>query len=202
LPKKTAFQTQTTRKSAVGHQLLHVEFSPECLEILRLAGREYSDTAGRPSRIEDCIADLGLDACLRTVSAQPLVRDVRYTAIAEVWEHSREIAQYSRLIAEKMPEVNPEEAYMVGLLHGIGLVASVLGWEGKTGAGGVSLAGFKLARRWSLPHCVLEFFSERHTAQQHTQWSEIVQMAHQLAFTSPIHCPFRQGVRPHLLRVV
>jgi HD-like signal output (HDOD) protein len=172
------------------------------LQILKLAGREYGESPGRPVRIEDCISDLGLDACLRAVFARPLVRDERYTAIAEVWEHSREIAQYARLVAEEMPDVNPEEAYLVGLLHGIGLVASVLGWENKTGAGEVSLAGFKLARQWSLPRSVIEFYSERHTGQRQTHWSAIVQTAHQLAFTSPVYCPFRQDLRPHLLRIV
>jgi hypothetical protein len=39
------------------------------LQILRLAGREHACAEFRPSRIEDCIVDLGVDVCLQALSA-------------------------------------------------------------------------------------------------------------------------------------
>jgi len=166
------------------------------LQILRLAGREYGIGEGRPERIEDCISDLGLQPCLEAMGAQTVSRDIAHQAIAEFWAHSREIAEYSRLVAEEIPDVNPDEAYLVGLLHALGLLPALLGWRDAVAAGG-ALAGLMLAKRWALPHCVLDFFTETHTTGYPTRWSEIVRKAHHRANKSSVHCGFG-GLRPYL----
>jgi HD-like signal output (HDOD) protein len=169
------------------------------LQILRLAGHEYGVTQGRPSRIEDCIADLGVNACMEAMGAQTVARDSRSKVIHEAWAHSREIAHHSRLVAEELPEINPEEAYLVGLLHGIGLLPAILGWSGSEG-GAIdgALVGFEMAKKWALPSVVVEFFSEIHLAGCVTLWPEIVRTAHQSASGSSIPCPFEEGIRPVL----
>ena len=169
------------------------------LQILRLAGREYGDEEGRPVRMEDCIVDLGLEACLKAVSTQMATDDGPHHAIAKFWDHCREIAQQSRLLAEEMPEVNPGEAYLVGLLHAIGLLPKLLGWREPGGADG-ALAGLRLATRWSLPPCATEFFGEMHRNGYAACWSWVVRKAHQRAKRSRARCPFAQCFRPHLLR--
>jgi HD-like signal output (HDOD) protein len=170
------------------------------VQILQLAGREYGNAEGCPTRIEDCISDLGLHACMEALSAETVAHDSRYKAIVETWAHSREIAQYSNLIAEEMPEVNPGEAYLVGLFHAIGSLPAVLGWDGsKTEAVDSALLGLKLAQKWSLPHFVLEFF-ETHMTGCQTLWSEILRTAHRRASRSSIDCPFSNDIRPLLLR--
>jgi HD-like signal output (HDOD) protein len=170
------------------------------LQIMRLAGREYGNADGRPARIEDCIADLGLEACLDAVSAKTVTRD-SYHAITETWAHCREIAEYARLVAEEMPEINPEEAYLVGLLHTIGSLPAVLGWNWReSGAVDDTLAGFRMARRWSLPRCVMEFFCEMHLPGYATRWMPVVEAAHERANRSSLDCPFEQGIRPRLHR--
>lgn len=173
------------------------------VQILRLAGREYGDAEDRPNRIEDCIADLGLDACMEALSAETAAHDSHYRAIQETWTHSRQIAQYSMLIAEDMPEVNPEEAYLVGLLHAIGLLPTILGWDGsRTGTVDSSRAGYKIARKWSLPHFVVKSFGEMHLGGSATRWPEVVRKAHRISSRSSIRCPFEPSFGPLLWRAV
>jgi len=169
------------------------------LQILRLAGREYGNAEGRPTRVEDCIADIGLEACLKAVSAQTVANDGRRTSVGEFWAHSREIAEYSRMVAEDMPGINPDEAYLTGLLHAIGMLPALLGWR-EAGITDGALAGLRIAKRWSLPHPVMELFNEMHLTGYATRWSGIVQKAHLRATRSSINCPFERGLRPQLQR--
>ena len=99
------------------------------------------------------------------------------------------------------PNINPDEAYLVGLFHAIGLLPSVLGWDWhEPGPVDETLAGFSMAKRWALPQCVIEFFSEAHLPSAAPgRWSDIVRMAHQLSTRSSINCFFEQGLRPQLI---
>jgi len=154
------------------------------LQILRLAGREYDTAESRPSRIEDCISDLGLDACLRAVAAQVAPFDGRRDAIAALWHHSREIAEYSRLVAEESSDADPGQAYLAGLLHAIGSLPRALGWSWKRFGSDSQPDGLELATRWSLPICVVELFSDGDPVGQSIGWAEIVRRAHRYADSS------------------
>jgi hypothetical protein len=170
------------------------------VQILRLAGREYGDAEG-PSRIEDCIADLGVRACMEAMSEQITVRDSHHDPVARLWAHSREIAQYAKLVAEEMPDVNPEQAYLVGLLHAIESLPAVLGWDlSETGMFDNALTGLKMVREWSFPRFVVESFDERHPAGLANRWAEIVRTAHHCATRSSIDCPFEPEIRPTLYK--
>jgi hypothetical protein len=173
------------------------------VQILRLSGQQHGNAQDRPTRIEDCISALGLSACMEAVSAQAVAHDSRFKAIAETWAHSREIAQHSMLVAGEMPDVNPDEAYMVGLLHAIGALPPVLGWygsEGRTADG--ARAGFQMAKQWLLPHFALEYFSEMQRGKSTTPWPEIVSKAHRSAGAAAAPCPVERGNRPLLHRAV
>jgi HD-like signal output (HDOD) protein len=173
------------------------------VQIMRLAALEYGQDEGCPTRIEDCISDLGVGACMDAISMRTVNRDCRHRAIAEIWAHSREIAKYSRAIAERTPKVNPDEAYLVGLFHAIGLLPSVLGWDSReTSAGDNSLIGFELARKWSLPCFVLEFFRAALMNSSATPWLEIVREAHWSASRQSIQYAHLDEVRTRLLHLV
>jgi hypothetical protein len=169
------------------------------LQILRAAGREHGVSEGRPWRMEDCISNLGLDACREAISTQTVPRDHRQNPIAEFWAHAREVAHYSKALAEEISDVNPDEAYLAGLLHGIGFLPELLGWK-ESGVADGALAGLRLAKRWSLPPCVIEFFSEVQLTGYSTRWPGIVRKAHQNAKRPSVHCLFELTMRPQLHR--
>jgi hypothetical protein len=173
------------------------------LQVLRLAGREYGSSQARPHRIVDCISDLGVYPCLEAVSGQTVSRDSRHGAITGTWEHCKEIAQHSEMVADEIPGVNPGEAYLAGLLHSMGSLPAVLGWdEAESSAADAALRGFQMARQWSLPRVVLEFFSEMHLVGCRTKWSEIVRSAHRRAARPCTKCLFEEESRPMLLTSV
>ena len=172
------------------------------VQVLRLSGLESSCMESRLTRIEDCISDLGVSACLAAVSAETIGRDYRYEVIAEIWAHSREIAHCAKLVAEEAYDVNPDDAYLVGLLHTIGLLPHALGWNGSGRPVDGALAGLQLARQWSLPNAAVEYFRELHRDECAAPWPEIVHKAHRLANGSSIHCPLEQEMRPQLYRAV
>ena len=151
------------------------------LQILRLAGREYGTGDVQMNRIEDCISDLGLNACMNAVSAKVVPNDGRRNAIAALWDHSQEIALRSRLLAEEMPGINPEEAYLAGLLHDIGSLPDTLGWTWRRSSADAASVPRNIATRWSLPACVLELFSGTPEETDSIGWAEIVDLAHQRA---------------------
>jgi len=164
------------------------------VQIMRLAGREYGYAEGRPVRIEDCIADLGLAECLEAVARKTLPRDDSAHDIAELWAHAREIAHQARMIAEDTVDANPDEAYLAGLLHVIGLLPQLLGWR-KTGVTDGLLVGLVLSKRWCLPECVSECFREVPSSEYLTRIPAIVHKAHELAGRTTIPCPLDRGPR-------
>jgi hypothetical protein len=166
------------------------------LQILRLAGREWSDLEG-PARIEDCIADLGVRPCLDAMPAQVTSLDTRYAAVTRLWNHSRVIAQNARFIAEEMPDVNPDRAYLAGLLHEIGSLPAALGWR-ESEFGESSDAALRLVHQWSLPPVVSELFGEQSLDGISNSWPEIVRMAHRFSVQSTLHCVYKQEIYPML----
>jgi HD-like signal output (HDOD) protein len=173
------------------------------LQILRLAAREYGNAEGCPTRIEDCISNLGLNACVEAMSVPHASRDLCHHVIAETWEHSREIAVYSKLIAEKSQGVSPDEAYLVGLFHGIGWLPYLLGWDAsETVPNHCSMMGLRLAREWSLPGFLVEYFREAQMASRQTMFPEIVRKAHWLASRPAIQCPYLDDLRPQLVHAL
>lgn len=170
------------------------------LQILRLAGREYGNSPRMPQRIEDCISDLGVMTCRVAISEQTVSRHSRHGCIAKTWAHAREIAQHAKQVANELPRVNPDEAYIVGLLHSLPSLPAVLGWDfaGETETDD-ALYGWQLAKRWSLPHPLLEYFSEMIIPGCETRWLQIVRTAHQRASRSGTNCPFELEMRPGLV---
>lgn len=162
------------------------------IQIMRLAGSEESLADGRPARIEDCISGLGLEACLDTVSKQTLKRSARHPGMNAMWAHAREIAEICRNLAEEdLFSANPEEAYLVGLFHAIGSLPVVLGWDcAMYLSDDPNLAGLRMAQAWSLPHCVIDYFSELRPLSNGNRWKRLIERAHACdaaSAESPVH---------------
>lgn len=161
------------------------------LQVLRLAGRECSFPPNFPYRIEDCISDLGLDACLEAMSQHIVTRSTRHSALVASWAHAREISSYCGSVARQMfGDLSPEDACLVGLCHDLGTLPAALGWN-FTLPTDKNRAGFKIADAWRLPSCVLQYFSSFMTPEVSNRWSELVDRAHEeLVSTQPQHAPY------------
>lgn len=164
------------------------------IQILRLAGQEYGEAFDRPIRVEDCISDLGPRACMNAAATGSLLRGVRQHASFEMWAHSREVAQYFRLLAEQAPaSISADQAYMAGLLHAIGALPAVLEWGRYGISGEPALAALKMAERWHFPRFIREFFCELLMPGDSPEWSNFIAVAHQPAKESWARCPLNSA---------
>jgi hypothetical protein len=158
------------------------------IQILRLIGREYDFPAERPTRMGDCIASLDVDAWFGAISGRTFVCDRKHAATTAVWRHCRLVAQYAQLVAESLDSVSPEDAYLVGLLHGIGDIPSSLGWP-DCGRGGNALNALS-AMEGTLPLFVLEAIRSMSDASASPGWRFILTAAHELAGSRLDPVPF------------
>lgn len=157
------------------------------LQVFRLAALEFGDSEDRPRRIEDCISSLGLDACLLAAAAASSAGDGCDGPAVEFWAHSRDVAQICRELAAQTPgSVSPAEAYQVGLLHGIGLLPCLLGWNLRDrGFLHVEHTASALAKQWRLPACVQRYLCEP-DPRKRGPWGQIAHTAHIRARRSPV----------------
>ena len=116
------------------------------------------------------------------------------------WDHSREVARHAKVVAHDMLEIDPEEAYLTGLLHGIGFLPGLLQWK-DLGASDPALAAVRLAKRWALPTCVTQLCNEMQLPEYENGWSGIVRKAHLRVERTAGQCLFEQDLRPRLHRV-
>ena len=149
------------------------------IQILRSIGREYDLAAERPSRMGDCIASLDVDTWFSAISARTFPCDRKHAATTAVWRHCRLVAQYAQLVAESLDTVSPEDAYLVGLLHGIGEIPAALGWPncGRNGTDANALA----AMEGTLPLFVLSALRGMNDSSSLSGWRFILTAAHELA---------------------
>jgi hypothetical protein len=149
------------------------------IKILRLIGREYENVAERPSRMGDCIASLDVNVWFGAISSRSFASDRRHKATTEVWKHSRLVAQYAQLVAESLEGISPEDAYMVGLLHGIGEIPAALGWP--YGDRGCRDQGALFEIERTLPLFVLNAMHSMSDSSASSVWRFILKSAHELA---------------------
>jgi HD-like signal output (HDOD) protein len=150
------------------------------LQILRLVGEEYGLADGRPIRIEDCIASLDTQTWFEAVSAMTLEQNSR---AATAWQHAKQIGRYAEQLAEQEDGLRPGEGQLVGLLHEIGKLPELLGWQRSVLAHEDRAAvAAMLAEHWNLPNCVLAAAREQTEASQTAaRWSGILRAAHACA---------------------
>jgi hypothetical protein len=152
------------------------------IQILRLAGREYGSSEFRPERIEDCICDLGADTCLAEAARGSQHRRGNSQEIAARWRHATDIAHCCRFLAEEAcGSIKPHQAYLAGLLHEMGSLPALLGWDRNDLPANAELCALRLAERWNFPAFLKDSFREMCRLGRSTQWSKLIGDAHQLA---------------------
>ena len=161
------------------------------IQVLRLAGRERAFGEERATRIEDCISVLGVLACVEAVSRRTVSRAKDKPGIVKCWLHAKEIAENCQRLAQEMAaSVNPNDAYLTGLLHELGALPAILNWERATTlSSDPDLVGLKLADEWFLPQCVLDYFSELENPRAGNRWTGIVQRAHEISKSASEQSP-------------
>lgn len=86
--------------------------------------RGFSET----SALRDVIVRLGLETTRQLVTVFALRelfrtdKPVLRAAMDRLWHHTREVAAVAWALARAVPGINPEEAMLAGLLHGIGAI--------------------------------------------------------------------------------
>ncbi len=168
------------------------------LEILRLVGEDYPNEDDRPTRMEDCIVSLGRERWYEVMCASGMLHGG--PLLAE-WQRCRRVAEYARELAGCIDGFAPEQAYLVGLLYGLGKFPDLLGWN-QTGkclpeikSRGSSeeycALSLMLAQYWHLPKYVMaaiEDIQEQQGADSTSPWTDIVQRAHRMADHAPASC--------------
>jgi len=149
------------------------------IQILRLIGREYDFAAEYPRRMEECIASLDARVWFSAISARTFVCDREHSATTAIWKHSRLIAQYAQLVAESLEAISPDDAYLVGLLHEIGSISTLLGWPNNGPCATVSDP--LLALESSLPQFVRSAVRSAKDSRPSSTWRSILVAAHELA---------------------
>jgi hypothetical protein len=148
------------------------------IQILRLIGRDPSFIGERPNRMGDCLAGLDVEDWFGAISARMFLCDEENAAATQFWKHCRVIAQYVQLVAESIDCFSPEDAYLVGLLHGIESLPSVLGWP-SFGSDGKD-QDILFAMQGMLPPFVLAALSGSNDSAPSAQWKFILSTAHDL----------------------
>lgn len=151
------------------------------LQILRLAGKEYGNGVDRPTRIADCISDLGLKACLAVIERGTLTPVADPEGIRVLWENSRAVARVAAVAAERMPEgIEAGQAYLGGLLHALDRVPALHGWPCSQTLAGPHLA-LLLADLWCLPDFLRDMFCEAAAPGFDSRWARLMDKAARLA---------------------
>jgi hypothetical protein len=149
------------------------------IQVLCLIRKEYDSPADRPSRMVDCLSNLDVDAWFAAISARTFACDPEHASATAIWRHSRLVAQYAQLVADSVENISAEDAYMVGLLHGISAIPNALGWT-KGGLDGPDYPTFADIEQ-TLPNFVLDAMHSVNDSGSSSPWRHILTAAHDLA---------------------
>lgn len=164
------------------------------LQVFRIAAQESRSAEGRFQRIEDCISCLGPRACMSAIEQGLKLGRFRDPAALSVWRHARDIAEHARLVAHTGDSVlPPDEAYLSGLLHPVGILPALLAWEEPDLAQDQALVGLRLSARWGLPDAVRNLFCAAFIPGHEPHRLQLIRDAHRLSGSSSPWCTVASG---------
>ncbi|MCC6392826.1 MAG: HDOD domain-containing protein [Bryobacterales bacterium] len=92
-------------------------------EVLRVANSPlYASTMPYRS-IRQAVVAMGIPECCRVLSAAAFRPMFQSPLIRPLWSHSMEVARIAESLARQTRKVEPEEAFLTGLMHDIGRLA-------------------------------------------------------------------------------
>ena len=98
------------------------------VRILKLVNSAYYGMTGQIKTIKHAILLLGLRSVKNVVIAASLVKLSRHGKVGsrfsadDLWQHSIAVATGARILAQHSNYVSPDEAFLAGLIHDIGIV--------------------------------------------------------------------------------
>ena len=98
------------------------------IRVLRLANSAYYGLSRRISSVSEAISFLGFKTVKSIVLAASVYKfmDSSFTGYAldrgDLWKHSQSVASTARFLATHVKGVDPEEAYIAGMVHDIGKI--------------------------------------------------------------------------------
>lgn len=98
------------------------------VRVLRLANSAYYGLSRKITGISEAISFLGFKTVRSIVLAASVYKfmDSAFSGYAldrgSLWRHSQSVAATSRYLAEKLKKIDPEEAYIGGMMHDIGKI--------------------------------------------------------------------------------
>lgn len=101
------------------------------MRLLKLVNSAYYGMSGQITSLQHAIVLLGLKAVKNVAIATSLVKLVRGGHIgagfdaSELWTHSVAVATGARMLARQTKLASPEEAFLAGLLHDMGVVVEM-----------------------------------------------------------------------------
>lgn len=136
-----------------------------------------------PTHIPEMVLCLGTDALRSWVRKRlgPSCPTSR-PAMTELIRHARLVARIAEVIAPFVEGANREEVYMGGLLHDIGTLPAILGWDEAAELGtNPTQVGLSLARAWSLPDFVIDAIQPVRDSRPITPLGQVLSAAHEWA---------------------
>jgi putative nucleotidyltransferase with HDIG domain len=178
--------------------------------ILRLVNSPFYGLRGRITSIQHAVVLLGLRTVRNMALSSVLVKtfgvssaDQRFNR-ALLWRHTVACAVGARLLSQELRTIDPEEAFLAGLLHDMGMVIldqyfhpdfrrvldrvvgqgqGLLEAEQEVLSSDHAAMGAILARRWNFPAPVIEAIARHHRpdlAEKSPQLTALVHLAHAL----------------------
>lgn len=101
------------------------------MRLLKLVNSAYYGMSGQITSLQHAIVLLGLKAVKNVAIATSLVKLVRGGHIgggfdaSDLWTHSIAVATIARMLARETKFASPEEAFLAGLLHDMGIVVEM-----------------------------------------------------------------------------
>ena len=150
------------------------------LHLFAVAAEECMPPEAVPERVEDCIANLPFERLLgRLVGAGSPPREG--TALAGFALHAVVISRYAQQAAEAF-HLTAERALLVGMLHELGDLPWVLGWQSMPSTPREAASWcHRLTAHYHVPEWLGEALADLHSNAPASLWAAVVSAAHELA---------------------
>ena len=130
------------------------------ISLLRIA-RNAGWTSKAIPRLSEIIVGLGIKPLKAIVAGIPVLSQTSsgpgIRACSRFWMHAQLTGLVSEELASSSPDLNPEDAYLAGLVSQVGKLPVLLGWRmPELESGDAPNFGGTLARAWGLPSLLTE----------------------------------------------